>query len=155
MKQSSIRNIKTHIPRNSKYKQGCFDEKFQVMKYYGARPIIYRSSLEYKYMINLERNPDVIKWTSEGLVIPYVIPEKIDGKTVNKKHRYLTDFVVHHKNGKIYIVEIKPYSLSPKTRRDLLNPDIRKNAYKWQAAINWCKLHENYEFKVITDQDIK
>ena len=147
--------LKNHIPRNSKYKQGNFEDHFVVSKYYGARPIIYRSSLEYKYMINLERNPDVIRWTSEGLVIPYIIPEKIDGRVVSKKHSYLTDFIVHHRNGKIYVVEIKPYSMSPRTKRDMLNPEIRKNAYKWRAAIEWCRMHENYEFKVITDKDIR
>lgn len=134
---------------------GNFEDKYKVCKYYGDRPIIYRSSLELKYMINLERNPEVEKWSSEKIVIPYIIKEKIDGKYVDKKRNYHTDFIVHMKNGKIYVVEIKPYTLSPRTNNQIRsNPMIYKNACKWKAAISYCKL-KGYEFKVITDQDIK
>lgn len=134
--------------------QGHFEDKFEPKKYYGERPIIYRSKLEYRYMINLESNPEVEKWTSEMIVIPYTMTEKIDGKVVTKKHNYHTDFTVHMKSGKIYVVEIKPMAKSPRTKNQIKSdPEIRKNAYKWKAAIEWCK-NNGMEFKVITDEHL-
>lgn len=136
------------------YYQGHFEDKFEPKKYYGERPIIYRSGLELKYMINLEMNPNVEKWTSEKIVIPYYMKEKVNGVVVNKKHHYYTDFTVHMKSGKIFVVEVKPMSQSPKTKNQIkTDPVLYKNACKWKAAIEWCKKN-GMEFKVITDEHI-
>jgi len=156
MRKQDIK-IKPHQKGKSGYNyyQGHLEDYLKPNKYYGEYPIIFRSKLEFKYMISLENNPNVEKWSSEKIIIPYVLPEKIDGKVVFKKHRYFTDFMVHMKSGKIYIIEIKPSSQSPRCKSLIkTNPEIRKNAYKWSEAIKFCEKN-GWIFKVITEQYIK
>ena len=59
------------------------------------------------------------------------------------------------KNGAVYVVEIKPSSLTPLNEAQIKrNPIMYKNACKWKAAILWCK-QRGYIFKVITEKDLK
>lgn len=149
-----IKNRQNPKKRGYHFKQGHFEDRFKPQKYYGEYPIIYRSELEFKYMVSLERNPNVVKWSSEKIVIPYFMDEKIDGKVVTKKHDYFTDFTVHMKSGNVYVVEVKPYAQCPRFKNQILNdPVIYKNACKWKAAIDWCKKN-GMIFKVITEKEI-
>ena len=50
--------------------------------------IIYRSLWERKFMTFCDRNPNVIEWGSEEVVIPYRSP--LDGRV----HRYYVDFYI-------------------------------------------------------------
>lgn len=145
--------IKSFGPsKKSRYLQGYFEN---AKKYFGPLPIIYRSSWELLTMQKLEFNPAVEKWSSEHVSIPYTMQEKKDGKFVSVRHTYYTDFTVHTKDGKKYILEVKPLSLSPLNESQIKsNPAIYKNACKWKAALAWCKLN-GYEFKVITEQHLK
>jgi hypothetical protein len=34
------------------------------------------------------------------------------------------------------------------------NPEIRKNAYKWKAALRWCEAND-HKFKIITEKHLK
>ena len=151
----SPRNIKNFKPSaKSRFKQGEFD-KYNPGKYYGERPIIYRSSWELKFMRICEFNPAVEKWTSENIVIPYTMKEFIGGKFVIKRHNYYPDFVVHLKNGDKILVEIKPLSQSPMNENQMkLDPIQYKNARKWKAALEWSK-QNGYQFKVITEQHLQ
>lgn len=147
--------IKHQLPKkNSRYKQGLFDE-YNPVKYVGPRPIVYRSSLEYKFMIKLELNPNVMKWSSENFQIPYTLQElNSNGKFVDVRHTYNVDFTVWMKNGNIYVIEVKPFSQSPQNISQIKqNPVMYKNARKWKAAIAWCK-QKGYIFKVITEKDL-
>lgn len=140
--------------QNSKYKQGYFD-RFNPKKYFGPRPIIYRSSLELKFMQKLELNPNVEKWSSENIQIPYTMKEKKGNNFVDCRHTYNIDFTVHLKNGAKYVVEVKPSSLSPLNESQIMrNPVMYKNACKWKAAIAWCR-QNGFEFKVVTEQHLK
>lgn len=140
--------------KKSHFKQGHFEDKFQPRKYYGEYPIIYRSGLELNFMISLERNPKVERWTSEKIIIPYFMDEKINGKVVRRKHDYYTDFTVHIKGGPIYVVEVKPSQMCPRRIEEIRsNPIMYKNACKWKAAIEWCK-ENGYVFKVMTEKEI-
>jgi hypothetical protein len=148
-------NIKTLGPnRNSRYKQGYFD-KYNPQKYFGSRPIIYRSSLELMFMRKCEMNSSVEQWSSEQVVIPYTMQEKINGKFVTKRHNYHTDFSLILKNGIKYIIEVKPKGLTPLNESDLrTNFTMYRNACKWKAAIAWCKLN-GYIFKIINEEQLK
>ena len=68
--------------------------------------IIYRSSWECRVMNWLDKNPEIVSWGSEELVIPYKSP--VDGKY----HRYFPDFIVKVRtkdgNIKTMMVEVKP-----------------------------------------------
>ena len=74
--------------------------------------ITYRSGWELKFMKYLDRQPNVLSWSSEEVIIPYKSP--ID----NKWHRYYPDFWVKTKQGET-LVEIKP---KKQTRPPKLNP---------------------------------
>ena len=148
-------NIKSLKPNpNSRYKQGYFD-KYNPLKYFGPRPIIYRSSLELAFMRKCEANASVEKWSSEEVVVPYTMQEKINGKFVTKRHNYHLDFSVIMKNGTKYIIEVKPRSLTPLNESQIhQNPTIYKNACKWRAALIWAKMN-NYQFKIINEDHLK
>lgn len=147
----SIKNLKPDA--HSKYMQGYFKG---AQKYVGPQPIIYRSSYEYRFMVQLELNPNVEKWSSENIQIPYTMKEKnSQGKFVDVRHTYNIDFTVWMKNGKKYIVEVKPSTLTPLNESQIKrNPVMYKNACKWKAALAWCK-QNNCEFKVITELHLK
>jgi len=148
-------NIKQLKPnKKSRYKQGTFDQ-YNPQKYFGPRPIIYRSSLELLFMRKMEANSSVEQWSSEQIVVPYTMQEKVNGKFVTKRHNYNTDFTVFMKSGEKYIIEVKPRGLTPLNESDLrTNFTMYKNACKWRAAISWCKAN-GYTFKIINEQHLK
>jgi len=145
--------LKIPVENNSRYKQGDF-ARLNPKKYSGKRPIFYRSSYEFRFMIKLELNPNVESWASEDLIIPYVIKEKVNGKVVEVKHNYVTDFTVKLKTGRIIIVEVKPQAFTPINESQIRrNPIMYKNACKWKAAIQYCK-KMNFEFKIVTESQL-
>lgn len=69
------------------------------------RKAIYRSGLELDYFKLLDKNPNVVKWGSEEVIIPYFFD--------NKWHKYYVDlFVIFESKGQLkkYFIELKPYS---------------------------------------------
>jgi hypothetical protein len=74
-------------------------------KKYAGDPnrIVYRSLLERRMMVYLDKNDAVEFWASEEIPIIYRSP--IDYRI----HRYYPDFIFKLKTGKKYMVEIKPY----------------------------------------------
>lgn len=140
-------------------------------KYIGNKNPIVRSSYEKKFFVWAEQNKNVVRWGSEIIQIPYVMPD-------NSKHMYITDAYVEiiDKNGNIrkFIVEIKPHGQGPtRDRKGMLKlpkpPKNRtakalknylykkymfeKNTRKWQAAQIFCKKN-NLEFIVLTEKDL-
>lgn len=119
--------------------------------------IIYRSLWERRVMVYLDENANVLKWSSEEIVIPYLSP--VDGRY----HRYFPDFYVQTKEGSM-ILEVKPMSQSvppevkTKTGR-VTKKHIREvmtygvNQAKWIAAEEYCK-DRNWKFKVITEKEL-
>ena len=121
--------------------------------------IIYRSLWERKFMTFCDRNPSVIEWGSEEVVIPYRSP--IDGRV----HRYYVDFYikVRTKSNEIkkYLVEIKPKKQTtpppPTKKQTKLYKDkvltFLKNQAKWEAAKEYAK-DRGWEFKIITEYEL-
>lgn len=109
------------------------------------------------YMMNLDKDPNVVMWTSEEQAICYKSP--ID----NKLHRYFIDFIFDYKAGdriQRYAIEIKPESqtLPPKpgkNKKKFMKESMEygKNLKKWEAARNWCK-NRGIEFKVLTERHL-
>lgn len=126
-------------------------------KYRGdASKVFYRSLWERQTFRWLDDNPQVLEWSSEEVVIPYVC--KTDGKV----HRYFVDIKVKFANGKVYLIEIKPECQtrepkvqSRKTKR-YLNEVLAyaKNISKWEAAEEFCK-DRNWTFEVWTENTLK
>jgi len=121
--------------------------------------IIYRSSWEARVMNWLDKEPSIISWASEELVIPYVSP--VDGK----RHRYFPDFLVkvRTKDGKqkTMLIEIKPkkQAMEPVKKKRITKQYIQEvatygiNQAKWKAATEFC-LDRGWEFKVLTEEHL-
>jgi uncharacterized protein YprB with RNaseH-like and TPR domain len=145
--------------KNKKYKQGLFVPRNRD-KYIGdITKINYKSSWELKFMIWCDENPDVIKWNSEDIIIPYF--SRVD----NKERRYYIDFVFEGKktNGEteLYLVEIKPDSQTKvPIKQNRMTPRYLKECYdyqvnldKWDAANKFAK-QKNAKFIILTEYDL-
>jgi hypothetical protein len=146
-----------NLQKNSKYRQGVFVPK-NADKFVGTKAI-YRSGLELKFMRFCDNNPNVIKWGSENVVIPYISP--LDGRA----HRYFVDnFVIIKEGEKIgkYLIEIKPSKQTQppqtkyKKREHLLYEQsmYAVNNAKWIAAREFCK-KKGLQFLILTEKDLK
>jgi hypothetical protein len=127
--------------------------------------IIYRSLLERRFMVYLDKNPSVLKWSSEEIIIPYVSP--VD----NRVHRYFPDFYMKYKNKQNMIVEelieVKPFSqCSPPNPKKKLTKTGRTskrylkevqtymvNDAKWTQAMSFCK-DRQWKWRILTEKDI-
>ena len=116
---------------------------------------------ELKAFIALDKNPKIIRWGSESVIIPY-----IDTTRGNESHRYIVDlfFVSLDQTGKEqkWLIEIKPYNQSviPKaTKRKsplkLLNETlvVKRNLDKWKSAVTFCK-RRGWNFAIWTEKGI-
>ena len=142
-----------------KYHQGKYKIKNRD-KYLGDPDnIVYRSSWELKVLQWLDSHPDVISFSSEEIIIPYISPA--DGRY----HRYFPDFFVkiRSKDGTIknMILEVKPHSqaIEPVKKTKITKRYINEvvtygvNQAKWKAAEEYCK-DRKWEFKVLTEHDL-
>jgi hypothetical protein len=118
--------------------------------------IVYRSSWEFRFMMQLDHNPDVVWWTSEETVVIYNNPTKAPGN----HSRYFPDFVVHYNDNRTVMYEIKPYkeTMMPVNNgkgkrflRECITFGI--NQAKWQAATHYCK-SRGWEFKILTENEL-
>ena len=120
----------------------------------------YRSSWELKFFEWCDNNQNVLEWTSESVIIPYISPFD------NKAHRYYVDNKVVIKEGDRivkYLIEIKPekQTKKPVTKRSnkkkstimYENFTYVINQCKWEAARKWCDKH-GYKFLIITEKEL-
>ena len=144
-------------PRWHGTRRGFYNPK-NPAKYEGRLDkIIYRSKLELRIMKYLDDHPDVLKWSSEELAIPYIKPT--DGKI----HRYFVDFkaTLKHKDGVIRttLVEAKwstatvpPPVPKKKTKRYMREVYYWMiNQAKWAAAQNLCK-KKDWDWIILTEK---
>lgn len=129
-------------------------------KYKGnVKEIIYRSSWELKLMREFDADPEVIKWGSETIIIPYRSP--VD----NKIHRYFVDFIVTkiNKQGIVEttLIEVKPSKqrmppkVPKKKTKNYLMESITYavNLAKWKAAEEYCK-DRKWKFEIRDERDL-
>lgn len=157
-----IRTREIHVPERKKShgtRKGLYKPK-NPEKYEGnVNNIVYRSKIELRLMNHLDLHPDVLKWSSEEVVVPYIHPH--DGKI----HRYFVDFKVERKTktGKIVttLIEVKwstqkvaPKVPKKKTRRyyrELKTWEI--NSAKWAAAQKLCEA-KGWQWAVMTEKNL-
>ena len=142
----------------SQYRQGTYTPK-HTDKYIGKSLPRYLSSWELKFFRWCDDNNNVVKWSSENIVIPYLNP--LDGKI----HRYIVDNTIHLKEGDDivkYLIEIKPKkqtrkptSHGNKKKSTIIyeNVEYVRNQSKWKAARGWCDKN-NYKFQILTEDDL-
>lgn len=126
-------------------------------KYKGdPKNIVYRSSWEAKFMREADANPNIIQWSSEEIVIPYVSP--LD----NRRHRYFVDFWIKMKkrDGTIReaLIEVKPNKQTKpptpqkKPTKRYLNEVMTwgVNEAKWKAATSYCEA-KDWDFLIFDE----
>lgn len=111
-------------------------------------------------MMFLDHSTDVTQWKSEEFFIPYRSP--IDSQT----HRYYPDFWYQTKDGKQYIIEVKPkaQTVAPTKKLNKNGRPSRRflkevatfgiNKRKWEAAQKYATSN-GMEFKVWTENELK
>ena len=148
------------LPPNTttNFRQGVYSP-VNRLKYKGSKNPFYRSGWELKFFKFCDVNPNVLEWTSETVIIPYISP--ID----NKPHRYFVDNMVYIKEGDVkkrYLIEIKPskQTVAPtvskhKKKSTVIYEQVTYVQYKskWEAAVNYAKKH-NMEFKILTEKEL-
>jgi len=126
-------------------------------KYEGdCTKVIFRSLWERQFFRWCEDNDNVVKWSSESVVIPYRC------KTDNRMHRYFMDVKVKFRNGKTYLIEIKPEIQTqppkqPKRKSQKYLKEVMtyvKNTSKWEQAEIYCE-KRGWEFKIFTEKTLK
>jgi hypothetical protein len=111
--------------------------------------VIFRSLWERNTFRFLDENDDIVEWNSEEVVIPYRC------KTDNRIHRYYIDLYFKGKNGKKYLIEIKPKKETvppkePKRKTKRYVTEVMtyiKNQSKWEAAHSFAQ-ERGYVFQV-------
>lgn len=123
-------------------------------KYLGNKAPYYRSSWEFTFCKFCDENPNVVKWASESVKIPYKNP------FTGKHTIYVPDFFIVYvdKNGKQHaeLIEVKPMNqtLKEKTGRSKANQAAwALNQVKWEAARIYCK-QKGITFRIVTEQDL-
>ena len=114
--------------------------------------VTYRSLWEKHAFKWADDNPDVLKWSSEEVIIPYLY--EVD----NRYHRYFMDLKLVYKEGTM-LVEIKPDKETriptgnKKTKR-YLNESFTyvKNINKWEAANEYAK-DRGWKFVIWTEKN--
>jgi hypothetical protein len=145
--------------KNRNFTQGIFKPK-NPQKYIGSQPV-YRSMLELKAFRYLDNNPNVLSWSSESIVIPYISPA--DGKM----HRYFVDLAAKLKSKddtiKKLLIEVKPekQTIPPidtgrKKQKTILYERYQYavNTAKWQAARSWAEKN-NFMFIILNEKHLK
>ncbi len=129
-----------------------------IDKYKGnPNNIICRSLWERFIAKYFDKNEQIEWWSSEELMIPYLLPN-------GEEHRYFPDFIMKLKNSdKIHVIEIKPeHEMRPpihkkgKKREKLLYEmqTYIKNQSKWKYAKQFCDKH-NMEFLIWGESELK
>lgn len=147
----------------SKFYKGKFQPK-NPQKYCGdPTNVTYRSLWELKVMKYFDEHPNVLEWSSEEIIIPYISP--LD----ESWHRYFVDFYAKMKEVdgsiKTYILEVKPdaqtkppvvQARSKKPSKRYITEVMRwgVNEAKWEAARAYCK-KRGWIFSLITEHDLK
>lgn len=117
--------------------------------------IIMRSSWETRFASWCDKNPQVLRWSSEETIIPYRCP------TDNMIHRYFVDFKITTVNKETFLVEVKPFNQTKppeypgkRTKRYLTESlTFMKNQAKWKAADEFAK-DRGWKFKIITEHEL-
>jgi hypothetical protein len=123
-------------------------------KYKGdSTQVVYRSLWEKHAFKWCDNNSDIVEWSSEEVVIPYLY--EVD----KRYHRYFMDLKIKFRNGKTVLVEIKPdkETRPPEGQRRTkryINEAFTyiKNQNKWDAAYEYAQ-DRGWEFWIWTEKN--
>lgn len=123
-------------------------------KYIGLKTPTYRSGWEHSFMRLCDEHPNVAKWASESIKIPYRHP------LTGKYTIYVPDFFVVYvdKMGKKHaeLIEVKP---AAQTTMEKAGKSVAKqqqvviNHAKWEAATAYCR-QQKITFRVVSEEQL-
>lgn len=162
-----------HIHKVKKGKYQSIEGTFHPInqdKFLGKRDPIYKSRLEQRMMIFLDKSASVVSWNYEprSAIIDYIDPTKWNKqRKKGRPRKYYIDFVVDIRVSDTEVkrkwIEVKSYKETKKpthgkkkSKRNIkLDEDtwIRNNA-KWNSARRSAK-RRDYEFVIITEKQLK
>lgn len=135
--------------KKSRYSQGTIHPSRcrKLFESQQGKPVIYRSSYEWRFINWLENDSHVKEWGSECVSIPYKLGESW--------HTYYPDYVVRMDTGAVWVVEIKPKNQThkPTNQNSYAWQQWLKNKEKWRYALSWCE-ERGYVFKIFTEDTI-
>lgn len=136
----------------TKFSQG----KYMVQnpsKYAGSKPPYFRSSWERVIMTMCDTRPDIVKWASEPVRIPYQHP--ITGEITTYVPDFLIQYVDRDGRNHVEMLEIKPKGQTTlEEARGAGNQAAAiVNAAKWQSAQAFCQA-QGIRFRVLTEDQI-
>lgn len=133
------------------YQQGKYTPN-NPEKYIGKKQPVYRSGWELVFMRWCDNTANILGWSSEDQVIPYMNP------ITGKRHNYIPDFLIVYidAQGKKHaeVVEIKPSSQiqgNAKSNHDRIHAVV--NEAKWRYARQWAAA-QGMKFTIITENEI-
>ena len=136
-----------------KFARGRFHLKNQE-KYVGTKTPTYRSGWEHAFMRLCDEHPNVYKWASESIRIPYRHP------LTGKYTIYVPDFFIVYadKEGRKHaeLVEVKPKSqttMESAGRSMGKKKQVVINYAKWEAASAYAKQNK-IRFRVVSEDQL-
>jgi hypothetical protein len=137
----------------AKYAQSQYRVK-NPEKYMGNKTPYFRSSWEFAFMRFCDENPNVIKWASEAIKIPYRNP------FTGKYTVYVPDFFISYIDAENRqhneLIEVKPLNQTSfkEAKNNRLNQaHAALNEAKWAAARQWSK-QNSVVFRIVNENDI-
>lgn len=125
---------------------------------YAGNPndVIYRSLWEKHCFKWADLSSDIIKWSSEEVVVPYLF--EVD----KRMHRYFVDMKIKFKDGRVLLIEIKPFKETqppvkpPRKTQKFLNEAVTyvKNQNKWKAAKTYAE-ERGWQFQIWTERELE
>ena len=123
-------------------------------KYIGLKTPTYRSSWEHAFMRLCDEHPNVAKWASESIKIPYRHP------FTGKYTVYVPDFFIVYtdKNGRknAELVEVKPKAqtnMMDAGKSFAKKKQVALNMAKWEAANAYAKQNK-IRFRVVSEDQL-
>lgn len=116
------------LKKDKRYNQGYY-KPINPNKYIGNSIPIYRSGIELKFMRWCDLNENILKWSSESIVIPYY-------DDIKKKNRsYYVDNFVEIREGS----SIKRYLIELKDIRETKKPNPKSKKKKSALLFEQCR----------------
>ena len=117
--------------------------------------VVYRSGWERSCFLWADKTPQVVKWSSEEVIIPYL--SEVD----QRYHRYFMDLKLTMESGQVVLVEIKPESQTkPPTGNKRTKRYISEgltyvtNKCKWTAAQEYAA-DRGWTFEIWTEKHLQ
>ena len=137
----------------NKFQRGRYTLK-NPEKYVGLKTPTYRSGWEHAFMRLCDEHPNVAKWASESIRIPYRHP--ITGKYTI----YVPDFFIVYvdKTGKKHaeLIEVKPknqITMESAGRNPMKQKQVIINQAKWEAANAYAR-QQKIRFRVVSEEQL-